>query len=237
MVGPAKIVKETNMTDAAFHDTTNSGGSSGGKVRVWDPLVRIFHWGLVAAFATAWFTADELQPVHEIAGYTVAGLVAFRLVWGLVGGRYARFTQFLRGPGQTLSYLGDMLRGKERRYLGHNPAGALMIVALLISLSGTAFTGWLMAEPTRVAMLPALPQIVTPAFADEDGEYGEYGEGGEGEGNEALEELHEVLANLVLLLVALHVAGVVLASFRHRENLARSMLTGDKRGPEPGDIA
>ena len=63
------------MTDAAFHDTTNSGGSSGGRVRVWDPLVRIFHWGLVAAFATAWFTADELQPVHEIAGYTVAGLV------------------------------------------------------------------------------------------------------------------------------------------------------------------
>lgn len=231
------MVKVANMTDATFHDEPHPGGSAGGKVRVWDPLVRIFHWGLVAAFATAWLTADELQPVHEIAGYTVAGLIAFRLIWGVVGGRYARFTQFLRGPGPTLSYLGDMLRGKERRYLGHNPAGALMIVALLISLSGTAFTGWLMAEPARLAMLPELPQIATPAFADEDGEYGESGEGAEGGGNEALEEAHEVLANLVLLLVALHVGGVVLASFRHRENLARAMLTGDKRAPDPGDIA
>ncbi|WGT51204.1 cytochrome b/b6 domain-containing protein [Thioclava nitratireducens] len=225
------------MSDAAFRDATRPNGEAGGRVRVWDPLVRIFHWALVATFVIAWFTADEVQPVHEVAGYTVAGLVAFRLIWGIVGGRYARFTQFLRGPGQTLCYLGDMLRGKERRYLGHNPAGALMIVALLISLSGTAFTGWLMAEPTRIAMLPALPQIVTPALADEEGEYGEGAEGAEGGGNEALEELHEVLANLVLLLVALHVAGVVLASFRHRENLARSMLTGDKRAPGPGDIA
>jgi cytochrome b len=76
------------------------------KVRVWDPLVRVFHWGLVAAFATAWLTADEVQPVHEVAGYTVAGLVAFRLVWGLVGSRYARFAQFVKGPGATLAYLG-----------------------------------------------------------------------------------------------------------------------------------
>lgn len=202
-------------------------------VRVWDPLVRVFHWGLVAAFATAWLTADEVQPVHEFAGYTVAGLVALRLIWGFAGSRYARFTQFVKGPGATLAYLGSMLRGQERRYLGHNPAGAAMIVALLLTLSGTAFTGWLMAEPDRVAMLPALPQIVSPAWADDDGD--EYGEGGEVEG--PLKEVHETLANLLLLLVAAHVGGVVLASIRHRENLARAMITGDKRAPEPGDIA
>ena len=111
--------------------------------------------GLVAAFAAAWLTADELQPV--IAGYTVAGLVALRLIWGLVGSRYARFAQFLKGPGDTIAYLVDMARGKERRYLGHNPSGALMIVALLVTLSGTAFTGWLIEDPGRVAMLPELP--------------------------------------------------------------------------------
>ena len=202
-------------------------------VRVWDPLVRVFHWGLVAAFATAWLTADEVQPIHEVAGYTVAGLVAFRLIWGFAGSRYARFTQFVKGPGTTLAYLGSMLRGQERRYLGHNPAGAAMIVALLLTLSGTAFTGWLMAEPDRVAMLPAMPQIVAPAWADDVGD--EYGEGGEVE--DPLKEVHETLANLMLLLVAAHVGGVVLASIRHRENLARAMMTGDKRAPEPGDIA
>ncbi len=108
-----------------------------------------------------------------------------------------------------------------------------MIVALLLTLSGTAFTGWLIAEPDRVAMLPALPQIVSPAWADDDGV--EYGEGGAVEG--PLKEVHETLANLMLLLVAAHVAGVVLASIRHRENLARAMITGEKRAAEPGDIA
>lgn len=223
------------MTDAISHQgpEMNTGPSS--KVRVWDPLVRVFHWGLVAAFATAWLTADELQPVHEIAGYTVAGLVAFRLVWGLVGSRYARFAQFLKGPGETLAYLGDMTRGRERRYLGHNPAGAAMVVALLITLSGTAFTGWLMEDEARLAMLPSMPAIVAPAWADDDGDAREYEERGEVEGT--LKEVHETLANLMLLLAAMHVGGVVLASFRHHENLARAMVTGDKRGPGPGDIA
>ena len=205
------------------------------KVRVWDPLVRVFHWGLVAAFATAWLTADELQPVHEVAGYTVAGLVAFRLVWGLIGSRHARFAQFLKGPGETLGYLGDMTRGRERRYLGHNPAGAVMIVALLVTLSGTAFTGWIMEDEARLAMLPSMPTIVAPAWADDDGDEREYGGRGEIEG--PLKEVHETLANLMLLLAALHVGGVVLASFRHHENLARAMVTGDKRGAGPGDIA
>lgn len=219
------------MTDTVPEITAGTSG----KVRVWDPLVRAFHWGLVLAFATAWLTADEIQPVHEIAGYTIAGLVVFRLVWGLVGSRYARFVQFLKGPRDTLAYLGDVRRGKERRYLGHNPAGAAMVVALLVTLSGTAFTGWLMAEPERVAMLRDVPAIVAPAWADDDGDEEEYGGRGEVEG--PLKEVHETLANLMLLLAALHVGGVALASFRHRENLARAMITGDKRAPGPGDIA
>ncbi len=230
------------MTDATTTgDTPGTNAGSPGKVRVWDPLVRVFHWALVAAFATAWLTAEEVQPVHEFAGYTVAGLVAFRLVWGLVGGRYARFARFVKGPRETLAYLGDMVRGKERRYLGHNPAGAAMIVALLVTLAGTAFTGWLMAEPDPGATRPDMSQIAAPAGTspartdDDAGEYGEEGERGEADGT--LKEIHEVLANLMLLLVALHVGGVVLASVRHHENLARAMVTGEKRAPGPGDVA
>lgn len=222
------------MTDAISQEAPETYSVPNSKVRVWDPLVRVFHWGLVAAFATAWLTADELQQVHEIAGYTVAGLVAFRLLWGVVGSRYARFAQFIKGPGDTLAYLSDMTRGRERRYLGHNPAGAAMIVALLVTLSGTAFTGWLMEDEARLALLPSMPAIVAPALADDDGEAHEYGERGEVEG--PLKEVHETLANMMLLLAALHVGGVVLASFRHHENLARAMVTGDKRGPTPGDI-
>lgn len=109
-----------------------------------------------------------------------------------------------------------------------------MILLILFTMSGTAFTGWLMVDPARQAMLPMMPEFVAAAYADEDGEEGGVRSGG---GGEAVEEAHEVLANVMLFLVALHVGGVVLASFRHRENLARSMVTGDKRAPEPGDIA
>lgn len=223
------------MTDTLVGQTVADCGEVQGKVRVWDPLIRIFHWSLVGAFAIAWLTADELQPIHEIAGYAVAGLVAVRVVWGLVGSHYARFAQFLRGPSTTLGYLGNIVRGRERRYLGHNPAAAAMVVLLLVTLSGTALTGWLMVDPARQAMLPDLPQILAPAHADEDGEGREHR--GAGGGGELLEELHEVFANLMLLLVAVHVGGVLLASFRHHENLTRAMVTGDKRAPAQGDVA
>lgn len=217
------------MTDPVSRFARPGTATAPGMVRVWDPAVRVFHWSLVAAFAIAWLSAEELDLVHEVAGYVVGGLVALRLVWGVVGGRYARFAQFLRGPRVTLAYVGDVIRGRERRYLGHNPAGAAMIVALLVTLSGTALTGWLISDPGRLASVPDLPQIVAPAFADDDGDEGFSDEG-------ALKDLHEVFANLMLLLVALHVGGVVLASVRHHENLARAMVTGNKRAAEPGDV-
>lgn len=203
------------------------------QIRVWDPLVRVFHWGLVAAFALAWITGEESQGLHNWAGYAAVALIAVRIVWGFVGSPYARFSQFVRGPGVVGAYLGDALRRREARYIGHNPAGAVMILVILVTMLGTAFTGWLMVDPTRQAMLPAMPQMIASAYADEDGN-----EGGIGSGSEAaLDEVHEVLANVMLLLVALHMAGVVLGSFRHHENLARAMVTGDKRAPEPGDVA
>ena len=219
------------MTETSAQDAPSTAQRSPAKVRVWDPLVRVFHWSLVVTFVVAYLSAEELSTVHEIAGYIVAGLIAFRLIWGLVGSKYARFSQFLRGPSQTIAYIGDVVRGKEHRYLGHNPAGAAMVVALLLTLAGTAFTGWLLEDEGRVAMLPDLPQITSPAYAEGDDE------GYSGGGSEAVEEAHEVLANVMLFLIAVHIGGVVLISFRHSENLARSMVTGDKRAPDPGDIS
>jgi len=175
-------------------------------IKVWDPLIRIFHWSLVASFAVAWLTADDIRQLHEWAGYLAAALVAFRVVLGLGGSHYARFRQFVRGPRETIGYAGDVARNREVRYIGHNPLGALMVLALLASMSALAFTGWLQT---------------TDAYW----------------GVAWVEEVHETLANVLLGLVALHVAGVVLASFRHGENLVRAMVTGHKPAAEQGDIA
>ena len=112
-------------------------------VKVWDPLVRVFHWSLVASFATAWLTAEDWKSLHHFAGYAAGSLIAFRLIWGLVGTRYARFRQFVRSPATVIRYLRDIATGNEARYLGHNPAGGFMILALLCCMSGLSFTGWL----------------------------------------------------------------------------------------------
>lgn len=210
--------------------------SSATTVKVWDPLVRLFHWSLVAAFAVAWLAGDEESRLHELAGYAVIGLVLVRIVWGFVGTRYARFSDFVYRPATVLGYARQMLAGKPKHYLGHNPLGGVMILALLASLLATGVTGLALqgAEDGTgpFAALPAataltMPDVIPAAVADDDeGEHGEK----EHEGNgELWEELHEFFANLTLLLVALHIGGVIVGSLLHRENLVRAMFTGRKR--------
>lgn len=119
-----------------------------GKVLVWDAPVRVFHWLTVLCFAGAWLTAESerWRLMHVSLGYTLAGLVAFRLVWGLVGTRHARFASFVRGPRAVLAYLRDMVRGQHGSHAGHNPAGALAIVGLLgLALAVTA-SGWMLYD-------------------------------------------------------------------------------------------
>lgn len=112
-------------------------------VKVWDPFVRLFHWSLAGVFAFAWITAEEWDRAHELAGYTIAALVGLRILWGLIGTQYARFSDFVHGPSAVLGYLKDSARFRARRYLGHNPAGGAMIVALLVSLLVAAGTGFM----------------------------------------------------------------------------------------------
>ncbi len=168
-------------------------------VRVWDAPVRVFHWLMVLCFAGAYITAESevWRLVHVTLGYTMAGLVAFRLVWGVMGSRYARFASFVRGPQAVLAYVRSMLRGQPEHHTGHNPAGALAIVAMLLLTAGIAASGWVV-------------------YNDLAGEW--------------VAELHEVLSHAMLLVVGIHVAGVMVASALHGENLARAMVTGRKLG-------
>jgi len=111
------------------------------RVRVWDPFVRFFHWGLAVAVLIAFVTEDDLLGLHTLAGYSVMGLIGARVLWGLIGPRHARFSDFVRGRNATLAYLGEVLRGHPARYLGHNPAGGAMAVALIVGLTATTITG------------------------------------------------------------------------------------------------
>jgi len=186
------------MTSAPLEQAVPANAAHERMVRGWDPLVRIFHWTTVIAFVGA-YLFQEPRDLHETLGLILAGGLAVRVIWGLVGTRHARFADFVPGPSRLAGYLRDLTEGRERRYLGHNPAGGAMIVALIATLAVTAGSGWLLTT---------------------DGWFG----------SDTMEGLHEAVANLTLALVALHVSGVIWESLRHGENLARSMITGLKRG-------
>jgi cytochrome b len=121
------------------------------RILVWDLPTRLFHWLLAASFAGAWLTAEseKWRDIHVLLGYTLAGLLVFRLVWGFVGSRYARFGSFLFPPAETLAYLSSLFSGSPRHYTGHNPAGALAIFALLILGAVAALSGHFTYESER----------------------------------------------------------------------------------------
>jgi cytochrome b len=185
------------------------GNSNSSSILVWDAPVRVFHWLMVLCFAGAWLTAESehWRLLHVTLGYTVAALVAFRLVWGLVGTRYARFSAFVRGPAAVSRYLRSMVQDKPEHHIGHNPAGALAILALLGLAVLVTATGW--ANFNEIAL--PWPEKWT-------------------------EELHEGAASTMLALVGLHVLAVVVSSRLHGENLARAMVTGRKAGPASDGI-
>jgi len=181
------------------------------KVKVWDPLVRAFHWLLVLGFFTAYFTEDDFLTVHAYAGYTVLALILVRLIWGFIGTRNARFSSFVTAPRVAWQYVKDTLRLRAKRYLGHNPAGGAMIVLLLISLLLTTLTGLAAYGASETAGPLA-------------GWLGNIGETGE----DIIKEVHEFFANFTVFLVVVHVAGVIFESLAHRENLVRAMINGYK---------
>jgi len=182
-------------------------------IKVWDRFVRIFHWSLVTLFLVAFLSEDASETIHIWAGYGMAGLIVTRLLWGFIGTQHARFSDFIKPPGQVMDYLRSLPTGRAPRYLGHNPAGGAMVLMLLLALVGTITTGM----ATLASDHGAGPLAGTwLASVDEH----------------TLEEIHEFFANATLALVILHVAGVLFSSIYHRENLVRAMWTGYKASRE-----
>lgn len=199
-------------------------------VKVWDPAVRIFHWSLVIFFAISYLSAEEAEDLHAVSGYVISGLLAFRLLWGFIGTRHARFSDFVYGPGAVIGYIKSLFSGKPAHYLGHNPAGGLMIIALLIFLSATCLAGLkVYGLEGHGPLANAGYSIVSQAYANGD-EDEEEARGGHEESaqEEFWEEVHEVMANFMLVLIFVHVSGVIVSSYLHKENLIKSMLTGKK---------
>ena len=116
--------------------------SAAGSVKVWDPVVRVFHWSFAAAVFIA-LISDEDRALHEAAGYAALALILVRIIWGFLGPRHARFSSFVRSPGAVLAYLKDVAGLRARRYLGHNPAGGAMILLLLAMVATAGISGWL----------------------------------------------------------------------------------------------
>lgn len=192
-------------------------------IKVWDPIVRIGHWTLVLAFFIAYFTEDDLMTQHVWAGYVVGAVVCFRLLWGFVGTEHARFKDFVASPATILQYLKNLRNKRSKRYIGHNPIGGAMIIALLISVAITVYTG---------VALYAIEDHAGPLaawFATES-------VGSETDGKEAAdpreefwEDLHEFFADFTLALAILHIAGGLFSSYVYKEDLIRAMFTGRKR--------
>jgi len=181
-------------------------------VRIWDLPTRLFHWLFAAACATAWLSGDEPRytDLHLYAGYLALGLVLFRLLWGVWGGRYARFAQFVRGPMAVREHLGRLFDPARHHPPGHNPAGAWAILAMLgtvmlLGLSGLVVLGGEEGFGPLAGMFSIAQGI-------------------------AVHRWHDWLAWALLAVVVLHLAGVALESLLQGENLPRTMITGLKSG-------
>ena len=216
------------------------------RIYVWDPLVRLFHWSLVFSFIVAYVTGEDGEDAaHVYAGYIIMGLIAFRIIWGLIGSKHARFRDFITSPVSALRYGKDMLAGKARHYPGHNPLGGWMILALLLSLGITSVTGlklygveghgpWAQ-KATSISQSASRNDLVLLISRDEhdddddDEEHGDNGHEVDEEVEEFWEEIHEFFANFTLLLVLLHITGVIVSSARESQNLVKAMITGYKQ--------
>lgn len=178
---------------------------------VWDIYVRLFHWVLAAGVLFAWWSGEQggnWMTWHMYAGYTVLGLVLFRLLWGVAGSHYARFSEFIYSPTSTLRYTRQLLQHREPHYLGHNPLGGWMVVALLLLAAVQAGTG-LFANDEIFTEGP-LAQLISYDLSVE------------------ITRWHKWLFNILLLAIVLHILGVIYHQVFKRENLVQAMLHGYK---------
>ncbi len=192
----------------------------------WDIIVRASHWVIAAVVVLNALISEGGTAFHVALGWVGGAFLALRMVWGLLGNREARFSAFPPSPFKALAHLGEVLRGKPREYPSHNPAGAMMVYALWLSLAVVIGTGLAMTNAATPWNMAAQEAIVNSGDGslllseDEVSQEEEEGDGG------VLKEVHELFANLMLVLAVIHVAGVALESRALRRNLVKPMITG-----------
>jgi cytochrome b len=197
-----------------MQDSTNSGVRS---VKVWDIYTRLFHWALGIAILVSFIAEDQGEmEIHTASGITILGLLAFRLLWGLWGPRTVQFHRFIKGPLTIVGYLRNSKNPQFRPMIGHSPVGALSVIALLALVAVQAVSG-LFASDDIITEGP-LAKFVTSDYVH------------------LATEIHEVNANLLLAMIALHIAAVVYYLVIRNDDLIRPMITGSKR-VQAGDAA
>lgn len=214
-------------------------------LKVWDIFIRVFHWSLVASIISQLITAESLKKVHVNVGYFIIILLLARIVWGFVGSKHARFTDFIYPPKEIFAYLKGIFRGNPKHYIGHNPAGGAMVFTLLFFLLLTTTAGLKTLGAEGKGPLADLPiRIVDEAHADGDSDksHGEQedhdgrkfnredrDEHDEAEKKEHFwKEIHEFFVGVILFLIVIHICGVIVSSYLHKENLIWAMFTGKK---------
>ncbi|WP_336083429.1 cytochrome b/b6 domain-containing protein [Thalassospira sp. CH_XMU1448-2] len=186
------------------------------KVKLWDFPVRLFHWALVVAIVTAWWTNRQLMiDIHAIAGYSVLALVLFRIIWGFVGSSNARFGSFIKGPDKVIGYAVKIPTGSmaELTYAGHNPAGGWMVVVLIVLVAIQAISGLFASEDTFLFFDGPLVAHVSSDVA------------------RIMNWIHRTNINLIYVMVGLHVFAALFYLVAKRENLIGAMVTGVRTVP------
>jgi cytochrome b len=182
-------------------------------IRVWDLPVRLVHWTLAILIAVSYFSAragGDWMQLHFWSGYAILTLSLFRIAWGFVGSTTARFSSFVRGPAAALHHLGELLRGRPRE-VGHNPLGALMVIALLIAVLLQAAAGLFSADTDMGTVNGPLALKVADKWV------------------ERATAFHHFWINVLLVLVAVHILAVLIYLGWRRQNLIGAMFTGRKR--------
>ncbi len=202
---------------------TDTDGGAAAPPSLWDPVVRMSHWGIAVVVLLNAVLTSGGSLVHIWVGWVGLALLAIRIAWGFLGPHEARFRAFPPDPRGALSHLRDLAAWRPRHYVSHNPAGAMMAYALWATLAILIGTGIAM---TGTGPLGAAERVA--AVQTEDWSSLDLGES-KGEAGEVLKSVHEVAGNLILFLAALHVAGVAVESRAMRRNLVRPMLAGARR--------
>ena len=194
------------------NENTTSGSLPEIVVPVWDPFLRIFHWGLVLLFVVAYVSGSRpaYYRIHLASGAAILGLVIFRLIWGFLGPRPARFADFLRGPRAVIAHLRELVGGRHRAVPGHNPIGGWAVMVILLLVLVEVFSGLFASTFDYDG---PLARLVPDAWAA------------------ALADVHMLNLNLLLAILLVHLAGVAITSALGHENLVASMIHGRKQLP------